>query len=98
MAGTAQEYIYKHFDSKDGLTNAPVYKMLQDKDGFLWFATGAGVMRFDGKNVKKFTTLDGLPVNLVTGISEDSQGRIWFIMPYKNSICYYYNGKIHNRQ
>ncbi len=98
LVSTAQEYIYKNYGAKDGLTNAPVYQMLQDKDGFLWFATGSGLSRFDGKNVKKFTTLDGLPINMITGMFEDSQGRIWLIIPYKNTICYYYKEKIYNQE
>ncbi|MBO9572809.1 MAG: histidine kinase, partial [Chitinophagaceae bacterium] len=93
----AQEYIYKHYDSKDGLANSSVYQMLQDKDGFIWFATGGGLSRFDGKNFKNFSTLDGLPVNMIVRMFEDSRGRIW-LMPYKNEICYYYEGKIYNQQ
>lgn len=97
FVGTAQEYIYKHYDSKDGLANPSVYQMLQDKDGFMWFATNSGLSRFDGTHFKNFSMQDGLPASLIVRMFEDSRGRIW-LMPFKNAICYYYKGKIYNQQ
>ena len=57
----AQEYNYIHYDVKDGLAGSTVYDECQDKDGFIWFATEAGISRFDGTHFKNFTTTDGLP-------------------------------------
>jgi len=93
----AQEYNYIHYDVKDGLAGSTVYDECQDKDGFIWFATEAGISRFDGTHFKNFTTADGLPETEVIKLFADSKGRIW-MAPFKNSICYYYNGKIHNQQ
>jgi ligand-binding sensor domain-containing protein len=73
-----------------------VYDAIQDKEGFMWFATENGLSRFDGKNFKTFTTKDGLPDNEVLKLFLDSKGRLW-IMPFRPSVCYYYKGKIHNR-
>lgn len=97
LVSTAQEYNYKHYDSRDGLANSSVYQMLEDKDGFIWFATQSGLSRFDGSHFKNFSTLDGLPGNVIVRMFEDSRGRIW-MMPFRNAICYYYKGKIHNQQ
>jgi ligand-binding sensor domain-containing protein len=58
--GFAQDYNYINYDVKDGLAGSTVYAMCQDKDGFMWFATEAGVSRFDGTNFKNFSTSDGL--------------------------------------
>ncbi|MFT3907918.1 MAG: histidine kinase [Ferruginibacter sp.] len=91
----AQEYSYKHYDRKDGLIGNHIYHAVQDKDGFLWLATETGVSRFDGTSFKNFTTNEGLPDNEVLKLFVDSKGRVW-MLPFKNSICYYYNGKIHN--
>ncbi|OQP67010.1 hypothetical protein A3860_01225 [Niastella vici] len=93
----AQEYNYIHYDVKDGLAGSTVYDECQDKDGFIWFATEAGISRFDGTHFKNFTTTDGLPETEVIKLFADSKGRIW-MAPFKNSICYYYNGKIHNQE
>lgn len=93
----AQEYNYIHYDVKDGLAGSTVYDECQDKDGFIWFATEAGISRFDGTHFKNFTTADGLSETEVIKLFADSKGRIW-MAPFKNSICYYYNGKIHNQE
>jgi ligand-binding sensor domain-containing protein len=82
---------------KDGLAGSVVYDVLQDKEGFMWFATENGLSRFDGKDFKTFTTNDGLPDNEILKLFLDSKGRLW-IMPFKASICYYFKGKIHNKR
>src|SRR5690349_12817588 len=69
--------------------------MCQGKKGYLWFATDNGVSMFDGKRFKNFTTEDGLTDNDVIYIASDSKGRVW-MMPFNKTICFYYNGKIHN--
>lgn len=97
LTGKSQDYIYKHYTVRDGLANSSVYQMLQDKDGFIWFATNSGLSRFDGAHFKTFSTLDGLYANYIVRMFEDSRGRIW-LMPFKNAICYYYEGKIYNQQ
>ncbi len=52
-----------------------VNKILQDKTGFIWFATDKGLFRFDGVNYKSFT--HNLPDRNVTALAQDSVGRIW---------------------
>ncbi len=93
----AQEYTFIHYDVKDGLAGSTVYDLCQDKDGFIWFATEAGISRFDGIHFKNFTTTDGLPETEILKLFADSKGRIW-MAPFKNTICYYYNGTIYNQE
>jgi len=92
----SQGYSFIRYDTRDGLGGSVVYDAIQDKEGFMWFATENGLSRFDGKNFKTFTTKDGLPDNEILKLFVDSEGRLW-IMPFKPSICYYYKGKIYNR-
>jgi ligand-binding sensor domain-containing protein len=93
----SQEYGYTRYDSKDGLGSSTVYCMTQDKEGFIWFGTETGLSRFDGTHFKTFTLDDGLPDNEIIQLFTDSRGRIW-ISPFKKTICYYYKGKIYNRE
>lgn len=93
----AQDYSYRHYSERDGLTGPVVYSMCQDKDGFMWFATETGVSRFDGSRFTNFTTSDGLPGNAIISLYCDAMGRVWF-MPFKHAVCYYYKGRIHNQQ
>src|SRR5215471_18584330 len=92
----SQDYSYINYDTRDGLAGSVVYDAVQDKEGFMWFATENGLSRFDGKNFKTFTTKDGLPDNEILKLFVDSKGRLW-IMPFKPSVCYYYKGKIYNK-
>lgn len=91
----SQDYSYIKYDTKDGLAGSVVYDAIQDKEGFMWFATENGLSRFDGKNFKTFTTKDGLADNEILRLFLDSKGRLW-IMPFRPSVCYYYRGKIYN--
>ena len=47
--GTLQSRIrFDHVTTADGLSNDSVFAILQDRDGFLWFGTQAGLNRYDG--------------------------------------------------
>jgi sensor histidine kinase YesM len=93
----SQEYNYTHYDVKDGLAGSTVYSIVQDKEGFLWYGTETGLSRFDGTHFKNFYTTDGLPDNEIIKLFVDSKNRVW-IIPFKNSLCYYWKGKIHNQE
>lgn len=90
-----QEYSYTHYDVKDGLAGSVVYCAVEDREGFLWFGTETGLSRFDGTHFRNFTTADGLPDNEILKLYVDSKNRVWMI-PFKNSVCYYWKGRIYN--
>lgn len=92
----SQEYSYAHYDVDKGLAGSVVYDGVEDKDGFLWFATETGVSRFDGTHFRNFTKADGLPDNDIPRLYVDSKNRVW-MLPFHNSICYYRNGKIYTK-
>ena len=94
---SGQEYSYTHYGISEGLAGATVYCITQDKDGFIWTGTETGVSRFDGTHFKNFTTSDGLPDLEILLLFGDSKGRVW-MAPFRKSVCYYYQGKIHNEQ
>ena len=91
----SQEYSYMHYDIEQGLAGSTLYCITQDKEGFIWTGTQAGVSRFDGSHFKNFTTKDGLPDLEVLQIFGDSKGRVW-MAPFRKSLCYYFKGKIYN--
>ena len=88
-----QELSYKQFTVKDGLPGSIVYQSLQDRNGFIWFATNQGVSRFDGRVFRNYTKEDGLPDNDILKLYLDKHDNIWFIsfmgvpsVLYHNSI------------
>lgn len=72
------ELSFQHFSIEEGLPSSEVYHTLQDRYGYLWFATDKGISKFDGYDFQNFSTKDGLPQNVVFILQEDGEGRIWF--------------------
>ncbi|MCB0668530.1 MAG: hypothetical protein KDC80_22050 [Saprospiraceae bacterium] len=46
--------IFKSLTIEDGLSNNEVKHIVQDRQGFIWFATGSGIDRYDGYKVVNF--------------------------------------------
>lgn len=64
-------------DKASGLPSNSVYDIFQDSKGFMWFATGKGLCRYDGKHTKIFTA-DFQTSKSGSCIAEDAFGRIWY--------------------
>jgi len=83
----------RNYSVSDGLSSFEVYDVFQDSKGFLWFATDAGVSRYDGYRFHNYTSRDGLPDNTIFGFYEDSKGRVWF-RSYSGQLSYFLNDTI----
>jgi ligand-binding sensor domain-containing protein/two-component sensor histidine kinase len=86
--GAFAQVTYYNFDADNGLPSNEVYNILQDKEGYLWFATDHGVVKYDGYNFKTYTTTDGLTDNTVFSIKQSEDSLIWFLT-LTGGICYY---------
>lgn len=51
--------------------------ILQDKKGYMWFATTKGLYSFEGKHQQRYTSREGLDHEIVTALAQDSLGRVW---------------------
>ena len=75
------EYSFEQISVKDGLSNATVVGIIQDKNGFLWFATRNGLNRYNGKNFKVYQNIEGekesLPENYLNKLFYDKNDIIW---------------------
>ena len=60
-----------------------VYDIHRDRRGVLWFATTAGLIGYDGGNVRKLTVTDGLPSDNVKAILETRDGGTLWIGTYE---------------
>jgi len=54
----AQNYWFRRYDNRDGLSFNNINCSVQDNKGFLWFGTWDGLNRFDGHEFKIFRTDD----------------------------------------
>ncbi len=65
----------------DGLAHDVVFMTLQDRRGFLWFATQDGLSRYDGYRFKNFINdpedPSSISGNVVFALLEDRDGRLW---------------------
>jgi sugar lactone lactonase YvrE len=70
---------FEHIGLEDGLPNTTVSWILQDGKGFMWFATGDGLVRYDGYEMKVFKQGkdDALSDSYTTTIYEDRDGILW---------------------
>jgi signal transduction histidine kinase len=68
-AGAALERLQRRFDLERGLPFSEVYAVKQDTSGFIWIATGGGLFRYDGVELRPWPREPFRPFarNLATG-------------------------------
>lgn len=59
-------YRRNHYDDHNGMSQWHVTKMLQDKQGFMWFSTWNGLNRFDGYEFAVFKSKPGDGNNIIS--------------------------------
>lgn len=79
--GIESDYSVEVFNSESGLPQNSIIDILQTHDGYLWFSTFNGIVRFDGV---KFTVLNnqnakGIIPSTIVKLYEDKQKNIWLI-------------------
>lgn len=83
-----------HFDLNSGFPSNNVYSLIQDRNGYLWFATDNGLVKYNGYSFDIFNRSKGLPSNDVYQLYEDKRGRIWvYTLSYE--FGYILNDKYH---
>ncbi|MCF0069388.1 response regulator [Dyadobacter sp. CY261] len=79
----AQEnpFYFRNYQVADGLSGNAVGKMVQDKKGFMWFASRNGLNRFDGHNFRIFQSMAGdslsIGSNSIFALYEDVSEKLW---------------------
>ncbi len=68
---------FKNYTVHDGLPSNYVSDIVQDKKGYLWFATDIGLAKFDGYHFENYTIEKGLSDNYIRCITTDSKGQVW---------------------
>jgi signal transduction histidine kinase/ligand-binding sensor domain-containing protein len=72
---------FAHLTTNDGLSQDNIVSILQDHRGFMWFATGEGLNRYDGNSfaVYKNNPNDpgSLSHNFIRDLVEDDRGYLW---------------------
>ncbi len=73
--------IFEAITIEDGLSQNTVQSIVQDKHGFLWFGTEAGLDRYDGHTIKEFkfspTDPNSLSDSWIHKLYLDKDGNLW---------------------
>ncbi|MBN9689934.1 MAG: hypothetical protein J0M24_06820 [Verrucomicrobia bacterium] len=72
-------WLVRTWETEHGLPENSANAVVQTSDGYLWFATFAGVVRFDGATFTIFNpaTTPELPSDGVVNLHLDQRGRLW---------------------
>ena len=79
QSSTHGQYRFDYWTTDNGLPQNSVYSIIQTRDGYLWFTTLDGLVRYDGV---RFTVFDqsnspGLTSNRMRSLYEDRSGTLW---------------------
>ena len=81
LSSANNDYTIKQLKVKDGLSQSSILAILQDSRGFMWFATGSGLNKFDGYTFKIYLNhpqdLLSISDNGISALYEDRDGYIW---------------------
>jgi len=75
----AQEYRFDVLNTDNGLPQNSVYSILQTRDGYLWFTTLDGLVRYNGAQFTVFNKANtpGIKTNRFRCLYEDTDGTLW---------------------
>jgi signal transduction histidine kinase/ligand-binding sensor domain-containing protein len=78
-ANTTAGYSLMSWTDADGRALGAVYALAEDRDGYLWLGTDAGLFRFDGARFTAWNQLsdDPLPDGSVTALRVAADGSLW---------------------
>ncbi len=73
---------FEHLSVKDGLSTNSVRRILQDREGYMWFGTSDGLNKYDGQTFTVFQQDPNNPTtslrsNAISDLYEDTSGRLW---------------------
>lgn len=81
FSAASHDYMFKHLEVKDGLSNNQVNAIYKDSNGFMWFGTASGLNRYDGYDIRIYRSQKddekSLPDSYIEDIQEDAYGNLW---------------------
>ncbi len=81
LAAPPRSLRFEQLDVQDGLAQESVLSIVQDRQGFVWFGSQAGLSRFDGYKVTVYRNIVGDPRSLAENwvgvLHLDPRGRMW---------------------
>jgi len=66
------------YGKEKGLPQEDVLTTFQDSEGYMWFGTYSGAVKYNGRKMKLYNKETGLVGNSVFAINQDKNGKIYF--------------------
>lgn len=80
------------YNDQNGLPTSEANTVLQTRDGYIWIGGYGGLVRYDGREFRNYSTLEGgLTTSGIRALFEDSHGRLW-IGTNDKGVFLYENG------
>lgn len=77
----AQKIQFHHLTPEDGLSQSTVYAILQDSEGYMWFATQDGLNKYNGYEVSIYRNESNDPHSIssndIRSLYQDKNGNLW---------------------
>src|SRR5437016_3786198 len=88
------QYTLDVWQTRQGLPQNSVQSIIQTRDGYVWFGTQEGLVRFDGVSFKVFdkTNTEEITLNDIGYLTEDREGNLWIgsdgggLMRYREGV------------
>lgn len=74
----AQDLNFININTDNGLPSNECYRIVQDKQGYIWISTEMGLAKYNGREFILFDAAKGLPFRNIYALDADSSGRVWF--------------------
>jgi ligand-binding sensor domain-containing protein len=75
ITASAQVPFFQQYDLLKKNQVTQINTLFQDRDGFVWVASGKGLFRLDGKSARHYN--DSTTTGHITAMANDSLGRLW---------------------
>lgn len=76
-----QSFSFDNLTKADGLAQNTITDIIEDKRGFMWFATANGLSRFDGYEFINYqhntNDINSLPHDFIRNLLIDNKGNLW---------------------
>lgn len=83
----------RNYAKGDGLPSSQIWCGLQDAEGYIWFGTSSGLVKYNGQKFTTYDVADGLVSSVVLALLEDN-GEIWIATD--NGISRFHEGAFTN--
>lgn len=73
----SQHYNFINYSTESGLAQSQIRSIAQDKNGYLWLGTLAGLSKYDGKKFVNYSIQNGLIDNQIFSLAADKSMGVW---------------------